>query len=81
MEIKTITTTGATVFSQRWNYYAVRNNGSEDVNVILPSSQSVFTVPSGQMGIVELDSDRITVDGSDINIEVVGQADKVFPWG
>ena len=81
MEIKTITTTGTTVFSQRWNYYAVKNNGSEDVDVILPSSQSVFTVPSGQMGIVELDTDRITVDGSDINIEVVGQVDKVFPWG
>lgn len=81
MEIKTITAPGTTVFAQRWNYYAVRNNGSEDVNVILPMSQSVFTVPSGQMGIVELDTDRITVAGSDINIEVVGQADKVFPWG
>lgn len=81
MEIKTVTTPGTTIFAQRWNYYAVRNNGSEDVNVILPNSQSVFTVPSGQMGIVELDTDRITVDGSDINIEIVGQVDKVFPWG
>lgn len=81
MEIKTITAPGTTVFAQRWNYYAVRNNGSEDVNVILPGDESVFTVPSGQMGIVELDTDRITVDGSDINIDVVGQVDKVFPWG
>jgi len=81
MEVRTITSPGTTIFAQRWNYYAVKNNGSTAVNVILPGGKSAFTVPSGQMGMVELDTDRITVAGSSINIDVVGQDDKNFPWG